>query len=264
MYNRNYNNIDNNYGERRIDPYNRERRYNNNDTESGINNYNNKISSPLKVSSNLLLNVNKRDRFQNENLTVNRISPLHFQYRAKFYDDGGNKYENNSKEPFRYNNNYVNTELNKVQFSQNNEQQKLRNSNNNNYSDIRYKTPDNYYKNNNYNNYNNQRTNEYNNNMTRINSDLNIENNNRLRDNINEKDRQYYLKDPTDYYRGEEIDDGFRHYSPEDNNYNGSRYGGYIYNYYLNAPMRGDKSEDWRYPPLYYVKPNYDSKKNNH
>ena len=28
-------------------------------------------------------------------------------------------------------------------------------------------------------------------------------------------------------------------------------------NYYLNAPMRSDKTEDWRFPPLYYVKPKY-------
>ena len=25
-----------------------------------------------------------------------------------------------------------------------------------------------------------------------------------------------------------------------------------LYNYYLNAPMRGDISEDFRYPPQYY------------
>ena len=56
MYNRNYTSIDNNYGERRIDPYNRERRYNNN--EYGKNNFDNNLSSPLKASSDLLMNVN--------------------------------------------------------------------------------------------------------------------------------------------------------------------------------------------------------------
>ena len=28
-----------------------------------------------------------------------------------------------------------------------------------------------------------------------------------------------------------------------------------FYNYYLNAPMRGDISEDFKYPPRYYYKP---------
>ena len=29
------------------------------------------------------------------------------------------------------------------------------------------------------------------------------------------------------------------------------------YIYYLNAPMRSDKIENWRFPPLYYVKPKF-------
>ena len=70
-------------------------------------------------------------------------------------------------------------------------------------------------------------------------------------------ERRYrnYLRNP--YYKGEDVDDGYKHYNPEENNFSGSRYGGYIYNYYLNAPMRSDKTEDWRFPPLYYVKPKY-------
>jgi hypothetical protein len=256
MYNRHYNNIDNNYGERRIDPYSRERRFNNN--EYGKNNSDNNLSSPLKISSNLLMNVNRKERFQNENLTVNRISPVHFQYRANFYNDGGEKFDNNSTKQMRYNNSYSNTDINKVQNSQKYDSQNNYNYNN---SYTKNKTPNNYYNNNN-NNYNNQRNNEYNNNMMVKNNNPDNVNNNRYRDmNITEKDRQYYLKDPTDFYKGEEIDDGFRHYNPEDKNYDGSRYGGYIYNYYLNAPMRGDKSEDWRYPPLYYIKSSYDPKK---
>ena len=70
-------------------------------------------------------------------------------------------------------------------------------------------------------------------------------------------ERRYrnYLKNP--YYKGEDVDDGYKHYNPEENDFSGSRYGGYIYNYYLNAPMRSDKTENWRFPPLYYVKPKY-------
>ena len=70
-------------------------------------------------------------------------------------------------------------------------------------------------------------------------------------------ERRYknYLRNP--YYKGEDTDDGYKHYNPEENNFSGSTYGGYIYNYYLNAPMRSDKTENWRFPPLYYVKPKY-------
>ena len=66
---------------------------------------------------------------------------------------------------------------------------------------------------------------------------------------------EYYLKNP--YYKGEDIDDGYKHYNPEENSFKGSNYGGYIYNYYLNAPMRSDKTENWRFPPLYYFRPKY-------
>ena len=51
----------------------------------------------------------------------------------------------------------------------------------------------------------------------------------------------------------------YKYYSPKRNDYRGSRYGDYSYNYYLNAPMRGDKSQNWKFPPLYY----YNSKYNN-
>ena len=251
MYNKYYNDKDNNYGEKRIDPYSRDRRYNN---ENDFNK-NNDLTSPLKISSSLLMNRNK-ERFQNENLTVHRVSPVHYQYKAKFYENYANNnnpnnkfndernYNNEREGNFQKsisNNNYMNTDINNMPFKgNNNEQYQLRNNNNQ-----RYRTPNHY----NNNNYNEERNNKNDNEMRRKNSDINIENNN------------YYLKDPCDYYKGEEIDDGFRHYNPEDNDYNGSRYGGYIYNYYLNAPMRSDKSEDWRFPPLYYYNPNYDSKR---
>ena len=74
MYNKYYNDKDNNYGEKRIDPYSRDRRYNN---ENDFNK-NNDLTSPLKISSSLLMNRNK-ERFQNENLTVHRVSPVHYQ-----------------------------------------------------------------------------------------------------------------------------------------------------------------------------------------
>ena len=251
MYNKFYNEKDNDYGEKRIDPYNRNKRYNN-ENESYKNSFNmNNDSSPIKISSSLLMNRNK-ERFQNENLTVHRVSPVHYQYRANFYENYSNtnnpnnaynegknynnEREGNFKRSLNNNNNYINTDYNNIPNNgNNNDQYQLRNNNNQ-----RYRTP---------NHYNSERNNGNYNEMRRKNSDLNIEKN------------KYYLKDPCDYYKGEEIDDGYRHYNPEDNDYNGSRFGSYIYNYYLNAPMRSDKTEDWRYPPLYYYKPNYDSKR---
>ena len=144
------------------------------------------------------------------------------------------------------------------------------NGNSNRYNNNFYKNENNYTKNDNYNSENNYRRNYDNYNMERINdnrenirrnnSDFEYINNNRNIEKEKEL-RQYYLKNPIDYYHGEEIDDGFRHYSPLSNDFNGSRFGDYTYNYYLNAPMRGDKSEDWRFPPLYYYKPNYDPKR---
>ena len=69
------------------------------------------------------------------------------------------------------------------------------------------------------------------------------------------KNVEYYgQRDPVTFGY-DEVDDKYRYYSPYRSDYNGSRYGSYIYNYYLNAPMRGDISEDFRYPPQYYYRP---------
>ena len=69
------------------------------------------------------------------------------------------------------------------------------------------------------------------------------------------KNVEYYgQRDPVTFGY-DEVDDKYRFYSPFRNDYDGSRYGSYIYNYYLNAPMRGDISEDFKYPPQYYYKP---------
>ena len=256
MFNKNYNDMIDNYERRRIDPYSRDRKTfdeNNYDNanEAIRNNYNMNYgkTSPLKASYDILVGSSKTKRFQNENLYVDRVSPWHYQYKTNTYDDGG---YNNSHQ-YSISNNYVTKQNNYY----NKDQQQYR-YNNNGQNNARYKTPDNFYNRNNYNNNFNVENNNQNQ-MRRKNSDLDVENNNSYRT-INDRNR-YYLKDPCDYYRGEEVDDGFRHYSPQDNDYHGSKYGGYIYNYYLNAPMRSDKSENWRFPPLYYYKPKYDDQK---
>ena len=69
------------------------------------------------------------------------------------------------------------------------------------------------------------------------------------------KNIEYYgQRDPVTFGY-DEVDDKYRYYSPYRNDYAGSRFGSYTYNYYLNAPMRGDISEDFKYPPQYYYKP---------
>ena len=75
-----------------------------------------------------------------------------------------------------------------------------------------------------------------------------------LFDNLNYKNtntlRPYYFYDDNNIQ--------YRQYSPYRVDYDGSRFGDPTYNYYLNGPMRGDVSKDWRYPPQYYYQPNED------
>ena len=75
------------------------------------------------------------------------------------------------------------------------------------------------------------------------------------------KNIEYYGQRDPITFGYDEIDDKYRHYSPYRNDYDGSRFGSYTYNYYLNAPMRGDISEDFKYPPQYYYKPKLEGPK---
>ena len=95
--------------------------------------------------------------------------------------------------------------------------------------------------------------------IRRNNSDFNYINNRYIN---REKNEQNYQKNPNEYYHDEDTNNRYNHYSPENNNYGGSRYGDYTYNYYLNSPMRGDRSEDWRFPPVYQYQGNNNYKKN--
>lgn len=55
----------------------------------------------------------------------------------------------------------------------------------------------------------------------------------------------------------------YKYYNPRRYDYESSRYGDNTYNYYLNSPMRGDISKDWKFPPLYYCNTINKQKKNN-
>ena len=71
------------------------------------------------------------------------------------------------------------------------------------------------------------------------------------------KNVEYYGQRDPFVFGYDEVDDRYRFYSPFRSDYDGSRYRSYTYNYYLNAPMRGDISEDFKYPPQYYYRPKY-------
>ena len=75
------------------------------------------------------------------------------------------------------------------------------------------------------------------------------------------KNIEYYGQRDPITFGYDEVDDKYRYYSPYRNDYAGSRFGSYTYNYYLNAPMRGDISEDFKYPPQYYYRPKLEGPK---
>ena len=215
-----YNNYRDELEIRKISPYSKE--YNNINPNNDIKH---EYISPLKRSYDFSVKQNKSHLFQNENMTINKISPSHILFKPLIYDNGG--YSNNCYENDR--NNYFKNKVDNIKNSNYNGQKSILNKKNQN----------------------NQ--NEF--------TSQNIENNDNKYSNIygfnraDQKRYKNYLKNP--YYKGEDIDDGYKHYNPEENNFKGSNYGGYIYNYYLNAPMRSDKTENWRFPPLYYYRPKY-------
>lgn len=78
----------------------------------------------------------------------------------------------------------------------------------------------------------------------------------RCRDNISSHSNIMNLRRPPQYYKNSIM---YHKYTPFRGDYGNSRYGDYTYNYYLNSPMRGDVSEDWRFPPQYYYMPKFNS-----
>lgn len=74
-----------------------------------------------------------------------------------------------------------------------------------------------------------------------------------------EQNKNYYERPSDKYINQYEQYNYNRDYHKRYSDYH-SRYGDNIYNYYLNEPMRGDKKEEWKEPPLYYYYPKYNSK----
>ena len=106
--------------------------------------------------------------------------------------------------------------------------------------------------------------------MRRNNSDMNlVYNNNYNNDRYiqneryrNQSQRKYEQNDFNENTERNSYAERMNYYRPDKNDYKGSRYGDYTYNYYLNGPMRGDISEDWRFPPIYFYRPNKNIRKN--
>ena len=310
-----------------------------------------KLTSSIQLEPNPLKTSSKIQRFQNENPTIYRVSPYHYQYISRYpeinknVNNNDNKPENSYINDYNYqvdknngdqsyniererrfknynqfvdsgfinrhlnylerrdyfkrnniNNNNINikkyNDINSFNRINNNNMNKFRKNNDLN---IKYKTPNDFSfrkkMNNNYlsksipfenKNYNNEnisnyrviRNNYFDNNkerrnenrkymIRRNNSDLNFIYNNNYNDKYLENERykdknqeKYEQNDYDENLETKEYEEPRNYYSPLKNDYKRSRYGDYMYNYYLNAPMRGDISEDWRFPPIYYYNPN--------
>ena len=356
MYNYNYKGEETNYSQdpiyQRYNPdnlnvnelYNRDRKYypatnyKNVETNTSTLIRPHNLMSSSNYNSNPLIKSKKSNRFQNENTTVYRVSPYHYQYISRVYnnnnnyqkngnyrydkDNGDQSYNIERERKFSNYNQFLNSKtINRHQnfLERNiiyNRSMLLNNNNNQNYNNInlnrniinnriKYKNPNelsfrekrnksyslfnneipfsqyepkenrnyingnirayrersrnDYYENNNI-----QGERDYNRkyNIRRSNSDLNFvnrNNNDKYMENkryANLSERKY---EKNNYYNNNgrnNNSENNNYYNPEKNDYKRSRYGDYTYNYYLNGPMRGDISEDWKFPPIYYYHPN--------
>ena len=209
---------------------------------------NNNINNNNYNNINTYNNLNKKiDNTNDYNLRKNNY--MNIKYKTP------NEYSYREKRNNRYSN--FNNELLLEQKEQ------IRNNNDDisNYRTLR----------NSYNINNNQRRDEKRRYiMRRNNSDLNfVYNNNYNKDRFIENERyrnQSQIKyEPNEYFDKigiKSYKEKRNYYNPERNDYQGSRYGDYTYNYYLNGPMRGDISKDWRFPPIYYYRPNSNIRNN--
>ena len=328
MYNNNYEEENFDYSKELLDPrynylnqsanelYNKDRRYfpktNYKNIESNISTLNIPpfLRTPQKFNSNNLRNSTKAERFQNENSTVYRVSPYHYQYISRinndynndnknsqinenYYEDNDNReqsYNFERERQFRYYNQFLNSKtINRHQnFLERNLIYNRNYINNRNYDEINsYKEkPNRYYLNKsnefsfsrqnqiskrNYVNKSDRTFHEFRNNLKeennnnykirRSNSDLSFiynRNNNRYLEN-NRYDNQSDRYEMNNLYNNDErkgFEKRVNYYNPKRGDYKCSRFGDYTYNYYLNSPMRGDISEDWKFPPIYHYRQN--------
>lgn len=217
----NNNNYYNNIGIFRYYPNKNNRQFeddfddNNNDKYNFNYNFNNSldINKPFhRERKHFPLINNKGNFFRNFNIHPIKRILLNNNYFSEFEND----YQENEKNTF-YNGygDYINKE----------------NKYNNNYNH-----------NNNFRKFNLRKNNSMvnmSNNFPKINIKQKL-----IDDNLYDEDNPQF-EEQNSYSRNE------KHYNPRRYDYEGSRYGDNTYNYYLNEPMRGDVSTDWKFPPLY-------------
>ena len=219
-----------------------------------LNNFNSKNNPPfpqnknLRISENNITNnyyIKNNNHINNNNLynSLNLNKPFHREKKHfPLINNKGNFFKNENLHLIKRN--IIN---NKSNF-ENNYRNNISNRYNNRYN------PYPHFQKKELNPYDEEKGNDYRNmTLEKSSSMLNIPNNfprinikNKLIDNnIRYQENNLEDEEINAYSRNE------KHYSPRRYDYEGSRYGDNTYNYYLNEPMRGDISADWKFPPLY-------------
>ena len=226
---KNYNqNVDSGFINRHLNYLERNDYFKGNNRNNNNNNINTEINSFTRINNNNI-NINNYKSRKNDNINIKYKTPNNFSYR----ENRNNKYLSRSVQS--ENSDYTNANLSNFKGIRNNFFENNIGSRNEDRKEM----------------------------IRRNNSDLNFIYNNSLNNRYTQNDRykeQNRVKYERNDYDGnseiKEYEEHKNYYNPGRYDYKGSRYGDYIYNYYLNSPMRGDISEDWRFPPIYYYNPN--------
>ena len=216
-----------------------------------INNFNNKNTSRFYPNKNLNISANYNNNYYNNNNRANNNNNLYnsLEINKPFHRERKHFPSIFNKGNFFQNENFHLIKRKKINNKPNFENannQIINNAYNNRYNNFNGEEE--------FKSYNNQNKNNFRNmNLRRSDSMINMTNNlpklnaqNKLIDD-NRKYSENYSQNKEQYLNsGNE-----KHYSPRRYDYEGSRYGDNTYNFYLNEPMRGDKSSEWKFPPLY-------------
>ena len=244
---------------------------NTNNTNTG--NYN----TPFQSSSQLIMSNNKDNhRYSPQYTTPNNNMPQYYRneppsnrHPNQLSLSTENTYNNDHHYQMHPSNNSSNNYNNyyKNRFNNNDQQQYSHTIDNNIYMNNDHDYNNDYY-------YSNTSNSQYRAYSTRLNNEYTSDNYNEhyshrlpqsqsnpsfrvYRDNLSYHNNKINIRKPPKYYNDNII---YHKYSPERKDYNKSRFGDHTYNYYLNAPMRGNYSEDWRFPPQYYYNPKFNTK----
>ena len=216
-----------------------------------INNYNNKNNSRFKPIINYRISANNNNNFNNNNNIPFKSDNLDnsFDLNKPFHREKKHFPLINNKGNFFRNENLHLIKrkiINNKPYFENTYRKNINNVYNNRYNDLNREEQ---FKSFNYGNRNNFENVNLRRNNSMIAMPKNLPKLNRQNRLIDDN-----MKNPEDFFQDEEQNPYSRnekHYSPRRYDYEGSRYGDNTYNFYLKEPMRGDKSSDWKFPPLY-------------